>query len=82
MLSTYLVLQLAKAKYKLLDDGSYFGEIKGVKGVWANAKTLEKCREELKDILESWVVVTLASGEKISGLSPSKKQKHRDAMYA
>lgn len=76
------MLQLAKAKYKILEDGTYFGEIKGIKGVWANEKTLEKCREELKDVLESWVVVSLASGEKISGLSPVKKQKHRDAVYA
>lgn len=82
MLSTYLMLQLAKAKYKILDDGTYFGEITGIKGVWANAKTLEKCREELRDVLESWVVVSLTSGEKISGLSLVKKQKHRTAMYA
>lgn len=76
------MLQLAKAKYKILDDGTYFGEITGIKGVWANAKTLEKCREELRDVLESWVVVSLTSGEKISGLSLVKKQKHRTAMYA
>jgi len=82
MLSAYLAFQLAKAKYKMLEDGSYFGEIKGIRGVWANAKTLEKCRNELSDVLESWVVVTLASGEKISGLSPSKKQKQRETTYA
>lgn len=52
------MLQLAKAKYKILEDGTYFGEIRGVSGVWANAKTLEKCREELRDVLESWVVLT------------------------
>ncbi len=76
------MLQLAKAKYKILDDGTYFGEITGIKGVWANAKTLEKCREELREVLESWVVVSLTSGEKISGLSLVKKQKHRTTMYA
>ncbi|MFA6018233.1 MAG: type II toxin-antitoxin system HicB family antitoxin [Patescibacteria group bacterium] len=58
MLSTYIAFQLAKTRYKLLEDGSYFGEIKNLRGVWANAKTLEKCRNELADVLESWVVVT------------------------
>ena len=29
-------------------------------GVWANAKTLEACREELESVLEGWVVLSIA----------------------
>ena len=39
--------QLKKAEYKILDDGVCFGEVKGLSGVWASAKTLEDCRNEL-----------------------------------
>lgn len=54
MISDYIQNKLKTASYKILKDGTYFGEIKGIKGVWANAKTLEKCREELKEVLEDW----------------------------
>ncbi len=82
MISTYIALQLAKAKYKILEDKTYFGEIKGINGVWANAKTLEGCREELRDVLESWLVLSLSSGEKVSGLLTVKNQKQREMTYA
>jgi len=41
--------------YKILEDGSYFGAIPGLKGVWASANDLERCREELRDVLEDWL---------------------------
>jgi len=57
MLIKFIEKNLFKAKYKTLDDGSYFGEIPGFKGVWANNKNLEKCREELKEVLEEWLIL-------------------------
>jgi predicted RNase H-like HicB family nuclease len=54
MLSDYIAKKLRAAEYKLLKDGTYFGEIPGLRGVWANAKNLEACREELRDVLEEW----------------------------
>lgn len=68
MLSEFLENKLKKARYKLLPDGSYFGEIAGVRGVWANAKTLENCREELREVLEEWLLLKVRAGEDISGL--------------
>ena len=41
----------------MLDDGSYFGEIPGFKGVWTNNKNLEKCRKELREVLEEWLIL-------------------------
>lgn len=66
MLSDFIQDHLMQATYKLLKDKSYFGEIAGLDGVWANASTLEVCREELREILESWMVLKLQSGERIS----------------
>ena len=42
MLLEYIQAALRRAKYEILpDDGSYYGEIRECKGVYANAKTLK-----------------------------------------
>jgi predicted RNase H-like HicB family nuclease len=69
MLSEFLENKLKKARYKLLPNGSYFGEIPGVRGVWADSKTLENCREELREVLEEWVLLKVRANEPVSGLS-------------
>ncbi len=56
MLTRYLRAALHRATYKALDDGSFFGEIPGFDGVWANAGSLEACREELEEVLEEWIL--------------------------
>ena len=57
MITSYLEKQLGRARYKILEDGVYFGEISGLQGVWASSKTLEKCREELRGVLEEWLAL-------------------------
>lgn len=76
MITEYLSHQLERATYKILDDGTYFGEIPGLRGVWANAKTLEECRSELQGVLESWVVLKLHDGESLPGFRIPKKNQH------
>lgn len=57
MISQYLAAALHKARYEILpDDGSFYGEIQGFDGVWANSPTLEECREELREVLEEWIL--------------------------
>ena len=57
MLTSYLRAALRQAKYEILaDDGTFFGAIPGFQGVYANAATLEECREELEEVLEEWVL--------------------------
>jgi len=57
MLINYINASMAKAKYEILpDDKTYYGEIPGFDGVYANAQTLEKCREELEEVLEEWIL--------------------------
>jgi len=58
MLLEYVQAALRRAKYEILaDDGSYYGEIPGCPGVYANARTLEDCREELRGVLEGWILL-------------------------
>ncbi len=57
MLSKYIQAALRHAKYEILvDDGSYYGEVPECNGVYANAGTLEECREELREVLEEWIL--------------------------
>ena len=64
MLTQYIQAAMRQAKYEILpDDGSFYGEIPDFQGVWANAKTLEGCREELAEILEEWIFLNLADNK-------------------
>jgi predicted RNase H-like HicB family nuclease len=65
MLTSYIAAAMAKARYKIIDDGSYFGEISGLPGIWADAKNLEACRAELQEVLEDWLIVKLRDGDPI-----------------
>ena len=67
MLTDFILKKLKLAKYKLLRDGSYFGEIPGLKGVWANAKNLEDCRKELQEVLEDWLLLKIKDRERVPG---------------
>jgi predicted RNase H-like HicB family nuclease len=78
MLSEYIHKQLRKAHYKLIEDGTYFGEIPGLKGVWANEKKLEKCREELKSALEDWIMFSLHQGQDIPALKIGSKARIKE----
>ena len=65
MLTDYINAAMTRAKYKIIDDGTYFGEVPRLQGVWANAKTLEICRQELQEVLEDWLIVKLRDGDTI-----------------
>jgi len=57
MLTKYLEAAMAHARYEILpDDGTYYGHIPQCRGVYANASTLEKCRVELAETLEDWLL--------------------------
>jgi len=56
MLTEYIHAAMKRAKYEiLLDDNTFYGEIPGFDGVYANAGTLEVCRDELEEVLEEWI---------------------------
>ena len=51
---------MRKAQYELLpDDKLYYGEIPGFDGVYASAENLEDCREELRAVLEDWLLISI-----------------------
>ena len=72
MLTEYIQAALAQARYELLEDGTYYGEIPACEGVYTNAPTLEECREELREVLEGWIVLGLRLGHKLPKMGKVK----------
>jgi len=63
MLTKYIKVAMEKARYEILEESRrYYGSIPGFKGVWAEGKTLEECREELQEVLEEWILIRLKRG--------------------
>ena len=81
MLIEYVQEAMRRARYVILeDDESYYGEIPGLRGVYANARTLETCREELQEVLEGWLFIRLRRNLPIPtlrgiSLSPPKSKR-------
>ena len=58
-MAPYIQSAMRHATYESLDNQTFYGEIVGFQGVYANADTLEQCREELQSVLEGWVILGL-----------------------
>ena len=58
MLTDYIDAAMRKAQYEILPNGEGFsGRIPGLQGIWANANTLEVCRDELREVLEERIII-------------------------
>jgi len=68
MLFEYIQKALSKAEYKRLDDGTWFAEIPGFEGVWANAGSVEECRRELQEVLEEWLLLKIRDRDSIPAM--------------
>lgn len=65
MIIEYCHKAIERAEYKVLADGSWFAEIPGFQGVWANGDSVEKCRKELFTVLEEWLLLKVKDGDVI-----------------
>jgi predicted RNase H-like HicB family nuclease len=68
-LTRYIEAALEVARFDKLEDGSFAGEIPKLKGVVAFGKTLRACQDELRSVLEDWIVVGLQFGHHLPVLS-------------
>jgi len=62
MLSNYINAAMRQAIYEPIGDGSVFAEIPGFDGLWANAQSSADCVDELRSVLEGWIVLGLRLG--------------------
>ena len=68
MISQYVGQALARAQYRLLEDGSFAATVRGLRGVVATGATLEACRQQLSEVTEEWVLVRIARGLPVPAL--------------
>lgn len=48
---------LSHAQYEVIEDEEpYYGEVPGLAGVYATGRSLEECRENLKNVIEGWIL--------------------------
>lgn len=60
MVVEYVEEALKRAKYEIIDDEEpYYGEIEELQGVWSTGKTLEECRNNLKNVIEGWILLSI-----------------------
>jgi predicted RNase H-like HicB family nuclease len=60
MLIEYIEEALKRARYEMIEDEEpYYGEVEELKGVWATGKTLEECRNNLKEVIEGWILLSI-----------------------
>jgi len=72
MVTRYIHAAMRRAEYKRLDNASWFGEIPGLAGVWANEMSSKQCRIVLQEVLEEWLVLKIRDGDTIPNLGRVK----------
>jgi len=68
MITEYIAAAMQRAKYKILEDGAYFGWIEDLSGVWSNGTSLNLCQQELQSVVEDWLLLGLKLGHHITPL--------------
>lgn len=75
MLLQYIEKAMSQAVYDQLEDRAYCGRISDCPGTIAFSRTLYECQNELKLVLEGWLLVKISHGDVlpvIDGIDPNK----------
>lgn len=59
IITSYLEQAMSLALYDKLEDGTFVGRVPPCKGVVAFGATLHQCQDELRSVLEDWILVGL-----------------------
>lgn len=76
VLTDYVDQALASADYDKLDDGTFAGRVPEAPGAVAFGTTLRGCEQELRSVLEDWLLVGLKLGHPlpvIAGIDLNKE---------
>ncbi len=60
MITEYIAAAMCKVKWEIMADGSFYGSIPELQGVYANNARLDDCMKELQQVLEEWIVLGIA----------------------
>ncbi len=59
VLTDYVQQALSQATYDKLEDGTFAGRVPPCKGVFAFGASLRECQDELRSVLEDWILLGL-----------------------
>lgn len=59
MITQYIAAAMKQAEFERMENGRYFATIPACKGCWVEGTSIEECRGELPDALESWLLLGL-----------------------
>lgn len=66
VIKEYIEAAMKEAKYEFLPESQvYYGEIPGLRGVYAYADTIEECKKELEEVIEEWILIRVSKGLQI-----------------
>lgn len=65
MLTDYIAAAMKHATYEKLATGEWYGEIPDTPGVWATGPSVEATRDELRSVLEGWIILGLREGDEL-----------------
>ena len=65
MLSQYIDKAMSRAVYDQLEDKTYCGRIPECPGTIAFSRTLYECQNELRAVLEGWLLVKIRHGDQL-----------------
>ncbi len=59
LIKRYAMLAALRADTERLDDGSWYADIRGFPGVWAQGDSEDEAREEIKTVVRDWTVLKI-----------------------
>lgn len=68
MITSYIDEALRRAHYSKLENGTFCATVSALPGVIATGATLERCRDQLAEVVEEWVLVRVARGLRVPPL--------------
>jgi predicted RNase H-like HicB family nuclease len=73
MLIEFIEEAMKRARFEMIDDSEpFYGEVPELEGVWATGETLEKCRENLREAVEEWILLSVKLGLPIPSLGETR----------
>ena len=87
MVTKWIEAAMRHAHYEIMENGRYWGEIPPCPGAWAEAATLEECREALRSALEDWLLfgfdlrqpLPVIDGIDLNPREPEEREKTKEA---
>ena len=84
IITDYIYYAMEDAFYDKLEDNSFAGRIPSCKGVIAFSKTIKECENELRSVLEDWILLGLKLGHHlpiINGIDLNKVPEHEQMNF-